>query len=162
MAYDSAIVHADALPQIRRLILALLSFGLVALLGELLALGHDEDIKQWIPLVAITTTLVVIAWHATSQGAASAKALRIACVGLLFVGVTGIILHYRGNVEFQLEVSPELHGWALFRKALNAKAPPALAPGVMAQLGLLGLIYTFRHPALRSPADQLVSVKQER
>jgi hypothetical protein len=27
-------------------------------------------------------------------------------------------------------------------------AAPALAPGAMVQLGLLGLIYTFRHPAL--------------
>jgi hypothetical protein len=52
-------------------------------------------------------------------------------------------------VEFQLEVSPGLAGWELLRKALNAKAPPALAPGVMAQLGVLGLIYTFRHPAVR-------------
>jgi hypothetical protein len=152
MAYDSVIVHADALPQIRRLILALLSFGLVALLAELFALGHDEDYRQWIPLVAITATLVVIVWHAISGSTRSLQALRFACVGLLFVGATGIILHYQGNVEFQLEVSPELHGWELFRKVLNAKAPPALAPGVMAQLGLLGLIYTFRHPALRSPA----------
>jgi hypothetical protein len=152
MAYDPAIVHADALPQIRRLILALLSFGLVALLAELFALGHYEDPWQWIPLVSITTTLVVIAWSVVTGAAVSIKVLRLVCVGLLFVGALGIILHYRGNVEFQLEVSPELHGWELFRKALNAKAPPALAPGVMAQLGLLGLIYTFRHPALRSPA----------
>ncbi len=152
MPYDFVIVQSDALPQIRRLILGLLSFGLVALLTELLALGHDEDANQWIPLVAIAATLAVIVWHFVTGGAVSLKALRFACVGLLLVGALGIMLHYQGNVEFQLEVTPELHGWELFRKVLNAKAPPALAPGVMAQLGLLGLIYTFRHPALRSPA----------
>ena len=31
-------------------------------------------------------------------------------------------------------------------------ATPALAPGAMVQLGLIGLAYTFRHPALRSAA----------
>ena len=32
-------------------------------------------------------------------------------------------------------------------KALRG-ATPALAPGALAQLGLLGLLYTYRHPAL--------------
>jgi hypothetical protein len=27
--------------------------------------------------------------------------------------------------------------------------PPILAPGLFVQLGLLGLLYTFRHPAAR-------------
>jgi hypothetical protein len=36
----------------------------------------------------------------------------------------------------------------LFVKVVTAKAPPALAPGVMVQLGLLGLVYTYKHPAL--------------
>lgn len=153
MAYDPATVLVSVESQIRRLILALLSFGLVALLAELIALGHDEDAKQWIPLAAITTALVAIAWHAAAGGGPGVKVLRLVFVGLVLVGGLGIMLHYQGNVEFQLEVTPELGGWELFRKVLNAKAPPALAPGVMAQLGLLGLIYTFRHPALRGPAD---------
>ena len=73
-----------------------------------------------------------------------------AVVDLVMVaGAIGITLHYQGNVEFQLEVHPELSGWALFANVLHAKAPPALAPGVMAQLGFLGLIYTVKHPALR-------------
>jgi hypothetical protein len=35
---------------------------------------------------------------------------------------------------------------------MKAKAPPALAPASMIQLGLLGLLYTYRHPSLRSTA----------
>ena len=34
---------------------------------------------------------------------------------------------------------------------MTAKAPPALAPAGMIQMGLLGLLYTYRHPALRQP-----------
>jgi hypothetical protein len=45
-------------------------------------------------------------------------------------------------------MDPSLSGWPLFVKVVTAKAPPALAPGVMVQLGLLGLVYTYRHPAL--------------
>ena len=42
-----------------------------------------------------------------------------------------------------------LAGMALFWAAIGAKAPPLLAPGSMVQLGLLGLAYTYKHPALK-------------
>jgi hypothetical protein len=41
-----------------------------------------------------------------------------------------------------------LAGWQLFWQAIRSKTPPALAPGVMIQLGLIGLAYTYRDPAL--------------
>jgi hypothetical protein len=31
-------------------------------------------------------------------------------------------------------------------KAIHSKAPPALAPAAMIQMGLLGLLYTYKHP----------------
>ena len=34
-------------------------------------------------------------------------------------------------------------GWELLEKVMRAKAPPLLAPGMMMQLGLLGLAYVF-------------------
>ncbi len=63
-------------------------------------------------------------------------------------GIIGITLHYQANAEFQREIDPALGGLALFWKVVEATAPPALAPGVMVQLGLLGLVYTYKHPAL--------------
>jgi hypothetical protein len=36
---------------------------------------------------------------------------------------------------------------------VTAKAPPALAPAVMAQLGFLGLLYTYRHPEFDSGVE---------
>jgi hypothetical protein len=48
---------------------------------------------------------------------------------------------------------PSLTGFELFREAISG-ATPTLAPGAMLHLGLLGLLYTFRHPALkRSTVD---------
>jgi hypothetical protein len=37
---------------------------------------------------------------------------------------------------------------------MTAKAPPALAPAGLIQLGLLGLLYTYRHPALQLRTDE--------
>ncbi|MBK9241167.1 MAG: hypothetical protein IPL75_13080 [Acidobacteria bacterium] len=59
---------------------------------------------------------------------------------LMVAGATGSVLHYRANMEFQLEMDPTMGGMALLLKVLHAKAPPALAPGNMALLGLLGLV----------------------
>jgi hypothetical protein len=36
----------------------------------------------------------------------------------------------------------------LFSTVMTAKAPPAMAPGAMVQLGLIGLVYCYRHPAI--------------
>ena len=67
--------------------------------------------------------------------------------------MVGVVLHFRGNMSFQLDMDPAMAGWDLFSKVMHAKAPPALAPGAMVQLGLLGLIYTFRHPAIEPAGD---------
>ena len=134
--------------RIRRLLLMLLTLGLVGIGVELIALQHYEDGWQLVPLVLIATTILVIVWHALAGSAASAQTLRVLMVVLIATGVTGITLHYRGNLEFQLESNPELRGWDLMQRILHAKAPPALAPAAMAQLGLLGLVYLYRHPSL--------------
>ena len=36
----------------------------------------------------------------------------------------------------------------LLWQAIRGKTPPLLAPGALMQLGLVGLAYTYKHPAL--------------
>jgi uncharacterized membrane protein len=74
-------------------------------------------------------------------------ALQITMVLFIAAGLLGVVLHYQANVEFQREVDPSIAGWALLSKAMTAKTPPALAPGSMVQLGLIGLAYSFRYPS---------------
>lgn len=50
-------------------------------------------------------------------------------------------LHLKANMEFQREMDPSAPDRVLLVKAVRAKAPPALAPGAMVMLGLLGLLY---------------------
>jgi hypothetical protein len=134
--------------ELRRLLLAVLTFGLVGVLADLVVLQHFEDARQIIPFALIGLALGEIGWYLAGGGAASLRLLQMTMVFFVVAGIVGIALHYRGNLEFQLEINASQHGWELFKKVIHAKAPPALAPGAMAQLGLLGLAYVFRHPAL--------------
>jgi hypothetical protein len=133
---------------IRRFILGLFALGLAGISVELIALRHYEDSWQLVPLFLLGFALAVVVWHLMERGAAPILALRTIAGFFVIAGVTGIILHYRANLEFQLDMDSSQHGWPLFLKVIHAQAPPALAPGAMAQLGLLGWLYTFRHPAI--------------
>jgi hypothetical protein len=130
---------------LRRLLLVILLFGLVGTATELLLIGHDEDAWQMIPLVAIAiailTSVALLARRASSRWI---RLFRGAMLLLMLSGATGAVLHYRANMEFKLEMDPSLSGLALFSSVVRAKAPPALAPGNMALLGLLGLACAFR------------------
>jgi hypothetical protein len=74
---------------------------------------------------------------------------------VLFIlsGFIGLFQHYRAKAEFQLEVNPSLQGKALFWEAAKSLSPPTLAPGVMIQMGLLGLVWSYRHPSLGSARE---------
>jgi hypothetical protein len=139
----------DASGTLRRLLLALLVFGLLGLGTELLLLGHYEDSWQMVPLFFIFLAVLAIVAHVTSGTPGSLQVFRLVMASLIVVGLIGVVLHYRGNLEFQVDMDPTATGWELFKKVVRAKAPPALAPGALAQLGLLGLIYAYRHPAFR-------------
>jgi hypothetical protein len=141
--------RADAPTVVRRMLLALCGIGLAGTSTELLLLGHYEDARQSAPLVLMAAAiagLVVQAWRPSRVMTLAFRALMVA---LILAGAAGVVFHFLGNLEFQRDMDPEASAMALFWKVLRAKAPPALAPGSLAQLGILGLIATYRHPALR-------------
>ena len=122
-----------------RLIQGILALALAGLGVELVLQEHYEAWVQILPLTIIALSLAALVWQLTVGGRASVRALRAAMLLLVAAGVAGIVLHYRGNMEFQLEMDPSMHGLALVMEILHATAPPALAPGQMAVLGLFGL-----------------------
>ena len=134
----------------RRILLAICLFGTVGIAIELLLLGHVDGFLQVVPLLLAGLAVAAMALAAGRPSPWSVQVLRLVMASLILSGVAGMALHFKANTEFQLESDPSLTGWALFRKAIVAKAPPALAPGAMMQLGLIGLAYTFRHPARSS------------
>jgi len=128
---------------IRKTLYVILAFGLVGTGSELLLLQHHETATQFIPLVLLGMGLAAAAWNLSSSRTASTTFMRVTMVGFIAAGILGILLHYRGSVEFQKEIDPSISGLALFSKAIHAKAPPALAPGAMIWLGMLGLACTW-------------------
>ena len=134
----------------RRILLAILLLGVAGILAELLLLGHDEDVYQVIPIALGFATILMSAIVAMRPAAGSIRLFQAVMILMILSGLVGVYLHFEVNMEFQLEMDPALSGMNLYRKAILAKTPPALAPGAMMQLGLIGLAYTFRHPAFGS------------
>lgn len=135
----------------RKILLGIFLVGVGGIATELSLLGHYEELDQIIPLALAATGTVAVLIAAVRPAPATVRVLQF--VMLLFVvsGFLGTWFHFQATTEFQLEMDPSLRGWALFRKAIVAKAPPALAPGAMIQLGLIGLAYTLKHPVLKEP-----------
>ena len=138
----------NTLSRVRGWLAAVLAFGLLGTVTELLLLEHYEDGWQLVPLFLMVPALGVLLWHAAQPNAGSVRALQGVMTLFLLAGVLGVGLHFRGAAEFQLEIDRSQDGWTLVKKVMRAKAPPVLAPGVMMQLGLIGLIYSYRHPAV--------------
>lgn len=138
-------MHADRFT-LRGLVLVLLLFSIAGLVPELILLEHYDDWEQWIPLVMLALSLAstLVFWRRPSPG--TLKTFRIIMVLCVVAGALGLYYHFVGNLEFALERNPSLGKLALAWKALRG-ATPALAPGALAQVGLLGLVYAFRHPA---------------
>ena len=148
----------NTLSVIRRWLLAVLALGLVGTGAELVLLEHYETAVQWVPLVSVALALAVLIWHRVKGDALSIRALQATMMLFLAAGIAGVGFHFRGGAEFQLEIDPSQSRWEIFKKAMRSKAPPVLAPGLMVQLGLVGLAYAYRHPAL--DASELHSSSQ--
>ena len=139
---------------IRRVLGLLLLVALVGTSVELLLLEHDEDALQLIPLALLAGGVVTLASTAIRPAPLTVAAFRTVMVLMIVGGGLGLALHFRANLEFQRELTPESSVSDLFWKAVRAKTPPALAPGVLAQLGCLGLIYAYRLPVGRTDAGR--------
>lgn len=134
---------SDTLNRLRRGLLWTLVAGLLGTGAELLLLGHIEGATQFIPLVLIALAIGVALWHAWARSPVSVRVLRGVMALCVAAGVLGIGLHYRGNLEFELEMYPTMAGAELIQKVATG-ATPVLAPGAMSLLGVVGLLITWR------------------
>lgn len=130
---------------LRQIILTIVFIGIVGLIVELLLLRHTDSFTKWIPLISLFAGLVSGLFVALRPSPGTIRIFQLVMVLFVVAGVLGLYFHFRGNVEFALERSPSASGFRLIWKALTG-ASPTLAPGALAQLGLLGLAYTYGHP----------------
>lgn len=128
----------------RRLALYLLLFGMTGMAAESLLPGHSEDPWQWTPIALLGVGLILGGAVRLRPNRITVGGLRTLVLGYLIAAGVGLYLHLKSNVEFELQLHPSMAGLELITETLRG-AMPALAPGAMAQLGLL---VCFRHPGL--------------
>lgn len=131
------------LERLRLWIVGIIVLGLIGTMTELILLEHDEKALQFVPLVLMVLGAVTLAWHFAAKSPASLRALQIVMGLFVLSGLAGMAAHFNGSMEYQLELNPDLSMAELFDKIIHAKAPPLLAPGMMIQMGLLGLAYAY-------------------
>src|SRR5687767_727728 len=93
-----------AAARIRQLLLAVLAIGLIGTASDLMLIEHYEDSWQAPPLVLIAVALLLVIWlfvRSARAGWIAILMLRITMVLFLAAGGLGILLHYKGNREFQ-------------------------------------------------------------
>jgi hypothetical protein len=132
---------------LRKMVLVLVLFGLLGVAAELILLEHYEAGWQRAPLIAVVVALASLGLHGARPSRRTVLGVRTAMLGLTVVGLLGLIQHIAGNRAFELEMRSGLEGWELLWESLKG-ATPALAPGMLAQLGLLGVAFTAHHPRL--------------
>lgn len=128
--------------QVRWVLFVALLAGLAGTATDLVLTEHYEDVWQLVPIVLTALAVVLLLAHVTARSTVTRWLFRGTMALFIVGGLLGIVLHARGSAEFQLEVDPQMDRWTLVTKVARAKAPPALAPGLMIQLGLLGLAFT--------------------
>jgi len=153
---------ADHVELLRRWVLAVLVLGLVGTVTELVLLEHYEQPLQLVPLVLIVAAVAAIAWQWRRNDAASLRALAITMVLFVLAGGAGMVAHFHGSAEFQLELNPSMGMWELMEKIMRAKAPPLLAPGMMLQMGLLGLAYVYSDVRYRARVGRVFGIEPDK
>ena len=146
------------LRRLRAVIAALYILMAVGLIAELLITEHSEDFWQALPIGLAGAGIVALILSAIFPVRFLFWSLQLVLVLQILSAGAGVYFHHKVREEFQLEAYPDLSGWALFKEAFSQRNPPPLAPGAMALTGLLGLAWSYRHPALarrRAPGFDL-------
>jgi len=106
----------------------------VGLMLELVLIGHYESVWQLLPLVSLSLGLVGLILPAKSL-----LLVKFFYLVTILIGVLGVILHLKSNWEFELEMYSNMGTGELIWKSLTG-AIPALAPGTLIPIGLMGFL----------------------
>ncbi|QQS48517.1 MAG: hypothetical protein IPM66_07780 [Acidobacteriota bacterium] len=152
---ESSINGYGRASKLRFFLLLIYLLGVTGAAAELLLTGHTEDWRQQAPLILMLLSLLSLMFHAFVRRMITLRAFQATMFLFMISGAVGCWFHYQAKREFKLETSPSLAGWELFREAiLGGTVPPVLAPGMMIQLGLIGLAYSFCRSSTLSDSQQ--------
>lgn len=127
-------------PVVGKLITATLFIQLVGIAAELILLEHYEDFWQIVPIVLIGTGFIASIFSIFYSNTFIKSAFLATMALIIISGFVGSWQHFSANLEFEQEMYPSLSGIDLWWEALKG-ATPALAPGSMIGIGLIGILY---------------------
>ena len=125
---------------VKQLIIAALLFMMVGTALELYLLGHYEDRLQLVPILCIGISIITLCLLFYRRTNWTIRLYKLVLGLTALSGVYGTFLHLQANYEFEVEMKPTAKGWELFLESLSG-ALPALAPGSMIVLALIGYSY---------------------
>ena len=137
----------ETLQIVRRILLITVISAIIAVEIELLLLDHVKPIMQLVPVFLMAAGLLAIIWYGFTRSRESMKAFQIMMILSIATGLLGIFVHLGFSATDAIKKDKTLQGMPLIRAALTGVAPP-FAPAALIQIGLVGVAYTFRHPAL--------------
>jgi hypothetical protein len=138
----------QTLAMMRRMLVGVLLIGVSGMGIELIFIGHTDGVWQTVPLLLLGVGLAALGWLTVAPSVISVAIVQVVMCLFVLSGVTGVVLHYRGNEAFELEMYPDRAGFELVTQTLTG-ATPVLAPGSMSLLGLVGLVLTYTYPSGR-------------
>jgi len=106
----------------------------LGLILELILIGHYESFWQYFPLISLG--LGIVSLTLLSRSLVLVKSFYLLTI---FAGVLGVILHLKNNWEFETEMYPGMGTTDLILNSLTG-AIPALAPGTLIPIGLMGFL----------------------
>lgn len=140
--------ESSTLSGLRKILAATFLFGAVGTASELFLLEHTESTWQIVPLILLGLATSAMIAALLTRRALVIRALQIVLLAAIVSAGFGLWWHLDANLAFEREMDPDLRGLSLFWRSMHGVAPPALAPGTMALLGIVGLAWTYRHPSL--------------
>lgn len=115
-------------------------FMLMGTAMELYLLDHYEDLQQLIPLVCIGVSILLMAAVSFRRTSLLTRGFMATLILTALSGVYGTFLHLQANYEFEQEMKPGATTWEWLLDSFSG-ALPALAPGSMIALALIGYSY---------------------
>jgi len=137
------------LAQLRQFLLIISAGVFVMTVTELFFLEHWKLTIQFLPFVLCGLGLIAsaLAYFRPTHGT-----MRFTQWSMIIIAVCsaiGFYEHMSGNFWFWLEIQPNATAWELVKATLKGGIP-VLAPGILTLGGVIGLMATYKHPALET------------
>jgi hypothetical protein len=141
---------------LRRFALALAAIGVIGTLLELTLIKHYASKDQVIPYVLLGLAALGVIAVAVRPTTFVLRVFQVLMVVTVLGSGIGMLEHLKANARNagaitdgeRLPTTP-----SAILAGINGFAP-LLAPGVLAQVGLLGLAFTYRHPNLQASSNR--------